>query len=325
MTNKREIVTTFSQASIIQALGMIKCGFEQETQAFQGYQYNAFMEKYRPATIYNNLNSRAKQNLDRDLVSASTLDQLRAMTTEQIEELRNEYTKSHYSESIEVGAVVLNKVKEWLGNDNVKFERDGTVQGVELQCGDGGVTAKEFVQITKKMFKLPMGVDNECSFHIHLSIKDIRHTGGDRMCHAMQEYLLTHLNEFPLAVLKRMLHREGKWSEQYFHFGPNRAGEKYQAIAFREQGTWEFRLFGNITTASEGVRCLILATRALQHGSKCTLNRELPVADPMAHKEVIKKIALEVEKREHPENFTANGNKKRKRVVNGDNSVVIPE
>jgi hypothetical protein len=102
-------------------------------------------------------------------------------------------------------------------------------------------------------------IDEGCSFHIHLSVQGVRHRYGKRMQADLMAYLLENQHRLPDGVRDRLKSSAIRFCKF------NIAAEKFTAVHGHSHGTWEFRLFGNVTTQHEAWKCLLLAIDALRH------------------------------------------------------------
>jgi hypothetical protein len=142
---------------------------------------------------------------------------------------------------------------------SVQTGSDGSVSGFEFRTV-GGLTRDSFEEAARALFKVPHLIDEACSFHTHIKVPGIQHRWGERMQQALTEYLIENIDEAPATVRQR-------WAtiRNRSHIQPGISIEKYSFIHAHPQGTWEFRCFGNVRTAEDGMKCLELAVRALQH------------------------------------------------------------
>jgi hypothetical protein len=159
-----------------------------------------------------------------------------------------------------------------------KADYDFTTDGLPLELGTdssvtggeirtlGGLTVSQFIQCAKHVFSHDFEVDHGCSFHIHLSIPGVKHTYGKAFQANMMEYLLNNMSQLPPNVVKRLQSSSIRWCR------PELKEEKYTLIHKHSQGTWEFRLFGNITSTKEAAQCLMLACKAVQYAYKLQLD-----------------------------------------------------
>jgi hypothetical protein len=145
------------------------------------------------------------------------------------------------------------------------YESDGTVEGPEIQT-TGAMTSTQFAQAAMTIFKNNVEVDTRCSFHIHVSLPEINHSYGRHIQAWIYEYLISHLDEVPECVLTRW--RNKNWMNRFF--GMTLSTDKYSFVAYRgDHKTWEFRCFGNVSSAIDAMTCLQLATKAMQYAYLC--------------------------------------------------------
>lgn len=142
-------------------------------------------------------------------------------------------------------------------------KRDGSVDGPEFIVDGPGTSASNFSSLLKKLLKaFDVVVDVGCSFHIHLSVPGIDHKYGKMLQCRMMEYLLCNVHRVPEGVQKR-------WKADTGYFKPQIDHDKYSFVHYHQDcRTWEFRCFGNVSTARDGLVCLKLAVEALQFAYK---------------------------------------------------------
>lgn len=143
---------------------------------------------------------------------------------------------------------------------------DGSVQGFEIRT-NGALSIAQFIRASSVAFKKNKHViDDRCSFHIHVGIKNLRHQNYDPVMQSrMYEYLAEHIGEVPESVRQRwrnteQINRFAKFELQH---------EKYTFVNCHRLGTWEFRCFGNVTNHKDAVKCMALAVRALAYAYEC--------------------------------------------------------
>ncbi len=150
---------------------------------------------------------------------------------------------------------------------------DSSVRGGELRTL-GPRTAKEFLELAKWIGETDFEVGVDTSFHIHLSLPGVQHVYGRRFQSEMYAYLLQKRNwrgRMPDSVRKRTRNKNGglRWANFLVS-----NSSKYVAIYKHSLNTWEFRLFGNVSTYEDMERCLHLAVEALQHAYRVKLGLE---------------------------------------------------
>lgn len=163
--------------------------------------------------------------------------------------------------------------KEWLNhydktNDvrpSLNVGTDNSVDGVEIRTIDG-LTYRQFYAAAKAAFSLDHDIDTACSFHIHLSIPNVKHSFGDRFQLALVEYLIENVDRLPANVQERF--RKAP-SNEYIN-GLLSSKKKYSFVHAHEQGTWEFRCFGNVQNTSEAMTCLNIAIEAMNYAYQAT-------------------------------------------------------
>lgn len=144
---------------------------------------------------------------------------------------------------------------------------DASVTGGEIRT-KGGHTISEFLHVCKLLSTNDFGLNEGCSFHIHLSVPGIKHSYGRRFQAEIYAYLLSKWTEMPEGVQKRLVSENGarKWARLVLENGNKRV-----AVYTHPSGTWEFRLFGNVTKFSEMYKCICLAVGAMRHAYRVKL------------------------------------------------------
>jgi len=153
----------------------------------------------------------------------------------------------------------------------LKFELDSSVGGPEIMPSRP-LDYNECAPVLESLFKYPMTVNTNCSFHVHISVKDDREMGYHRNLQLfMLEYLLSHLDEVPESVRERW--QKSSWMNKYFKI--KNGVDKYSFIAFRrEHSSWEFRCFGNIHNAADAMKCIDLTVKAYRYAILRALKSE---------------------------------------------------
>lgn len=165
---------------------------------------------------------------------------------------------------------------------------DQSVRGGEIRT-EGALSPTQFVKIASDLLNNnEFEVDNGCSFHIHLSVPGVEHQYGKKFQAEMIAYLLENVKRLPESVQKRL---RSDPCDRYAKFHVSK--DKFSAIHFHGQGTWEFRLFGNVSDASDARRCLLVAIEALRHGYRVKLGLEKSLLGTM-ETDSIKRMAYEV-------------------------------
>ncbi len=143
---------------------------------------------------------------------------------------------------------------------------DGSVEGPEFVVAGNGTSAANFSKLLRLLYKrFEFTIDTGCSFHIHVSVPGITHAYGPMLQAHMIEYLLNNVHRVPHSVQTR-------WKADTDYFKPRIDNDKYTFVNYHARcKTWEFRCFGNVQNARDGMRCLRLAVAALQYAYKVNL------------------------------------------------------
>lgn len=158
---------------------------------------------------------------------------------------------------------------------HIEVGSDSSVRGGEVRTL-GALTPQEFMAAAIALFKgHDFEIDTGCSFHIHLSVPGIKHTYGERLQAEMMAFLLDNQDRLPASVRKRLKSD----AIRFCHF--KISSDKFTAVHGHPQKTWEFRLFGNVTTAVDAWRCLLLAIDAMRHAYRvrCNLTKSMVSVD----------------------------------------------
>ena len=144
----------------------------------------------------------------------------------------------------------------------VETTDDQSVSGKELRT-IGGLSQNEFIGAASAIFNAiddsKHYIDTDCSAHIHIKLGDIKHYYGNGVLHAaIMEYFILNFERLPKRVQQR-LSEGNRWIKPALH------DNKYTWVNFHEQGTIEFRLFGNIDTIDDLLACQTMAIESLAY------------------------------------------------------------
>lgn len=166
-----------------------------------------------------------------------------------------------------------NAVADEISAPYIEVGSDSSVRGGEIRT-IGALSPQEFMSAAIALFNgHDFEIDEGCSFHIHLSVPGVKHTYGKRLQAEMMAYLLEHSNRLPRRVQERLKSSAIRFCQFKLD------SDKMRAVHGHPQKTWEFRLFGNITKATDAWRCLLLAIDALRHAYRVRLNMTKPLID----------------------------------------------
>lgn len=268
-------IQEFMNANAMTRRLMIRAGFELETQKTEfdsddNIDYDAASEAISDQT----------GNLF-DEIPSEVIDCLPNVMQENIRQaiydsISDNFDYSEYTtKDIDAIQSDINRAikKEWLNhydktNDvrpKLNVGTDNSVDGVEIRTIDG-LTYRQFYAAAKAAFSLDHDIDTACSFHIHLSIPNVKHSFGDRFQLALVEYLIENVDRLPANVQERF--RKAP-SNEYIN-GLLSSKKKYSFVHAHEQGTWEFRCFGNVQNTSEAMTCLNIAIEAMNYAYQAT-------------------------------------------------------
>jgi hypothetical protein len=261
MTIKAEILQ-FMKANPNQRLSMVRVGFELETQKSDGLEWSDVDEDSEidhdaaEDAISQEARTYFTENVNRrlrDFLSDSLEEKLLDEIAENIRE-NFDYSDYYMRES------ASDRIKSQYRLPNIEIVQDGSVSGFEFRT-IGGLNVEQFAESCHSVFKIDHEIDTGCSFHIHVSIPGVKHFYGERMQLAMVEYIAENIDRLPVTVLKRI--RDIK-NNNYIK-GLLSSREKYSFVNAHEQGTWEFRCFGNVQNSVDGMTCRDIAVEALQY------------------------------------------------------------
>jgi hypothetical protein len=271
-----EAALRFRDAPRIGRLALLTCGFELETQETEGHTWTgvAESETYLDEEAWADAVSSRVSEILGDVpghLPSSLLTRVEEAVRESVEE---DIPQSDYEREADPA--------EWMRDNyriptDVQVGHDGSVSGFEFRTR-GALTYMRFRRAAEGIYRLSHDVDTECSFHIHLAVRGVKHQYGERMQMALVEYLTRNISRVPESVRTR-------WTEdnQYISRLVSEA-EKYSFIRFHPQGTWEFRCFGNVQSSADAMRCLDLAVDAMQFAYRAVSGQASLLADSMRNR-----------------------------------------
>lgn len=250
----REVMKNFATMTFKQAKEAVRCGFELETQS-------KHIECDCTETIDDDATDSARDEYVDDkwndlpdwLLSRAFSREVDAIREKLYEEACDNVDLVYYAEC--QGDCNTLDIK------NIEVGSDGSVDGHEFRT-TGPLTVDQFSAASERLFRVLKGlkVDTGCSFHIHMSLPGVRHSYGQEFQSAMMEYLLKA--KLPACVQVRL-----KSNARKRFFAVDSSNDKFRAVAFRGE-TWEFRLFGNVSTHRDALKCLAIAIKAFQFAYK---------------------------------------------------------
>ena len=143
---------------------------------------------------------------------------------------------------------------------------DGTVGGAEITTIGANTFDACVGYINQFALTESWEADEECSFHIHVSLPGIRPSYGAGMQRELMAYVLYRVHKQPERyqfLRDRWLH-ETEDEEQREFFRLEECDDRYTFVAHRGN-TWEFRCFGNVNCVGDAMKCLQLAVDAMHH------------------------------------------------------------
>lgn len=141
---------------------------------------------------------------------------------------------------------VLNTVN-W--DDRLVAKGDSSVRGPEIITPNGGCTPTEFLELLKIVFDNVLGVNTECSFHIHVSGPIFPKYNKEMQKRLVQ---LVYHREWPSCIRERFEDQANM--NKYFPIKYDE--DKYRFVAWRkEYNTYEFRCLGNVGNLKDATEC----------------------------------------------------------------------
>jgi hypothetical protein len=255
---------------------MIRCGFELETQATESTCDDQEIDHESADEAIREESDREFNEIPRHIRNAlcdSTVDDVMNDLQDRI---RENFDYSDYMQSNDdaLQDEIDNAIGIAMRDDNsfskvnkpkIQCGKDGSVEGYEFRT-IGALTYAQFVIASRAAFSLDHTIDEACSFHVHLSIPGVKHSYGDRFQLALVEYLIENIGRIPQSVRSRWKYAP---SNQYIK-GLLSSKNKYSFVYAHEQGTWEFRCFGNVHNTKDGLTCLNIAIEAMAHAYQVT-------------------------------------------------------
>jgi hypothetical protein len=227
-----------------------------QNDSFRGF-LRIIME-YSPAIEIDELRDAALK------VSVDCADKLASRFDDEMDDAYDRYRRNRRSDddwsdyTVDSGSMEDSFCCDYM--EQVQLGEDGSVRGGEIRTR-GGLSPARFMTIAADIFeKNTFEIDNGCSFHIHISATDVKHSYGNQMQAEMTAYVLSQYHRWPARLRERFK------SSSYHYFEVALQSDKYSFVNFnKEYGTWEFRIFGNVTDVREARICLYLAIEALRH------------------------------------------------------------
>lgn len=267
-------IQEFMNANAMAKRLMIRAGFELETQKTE---FDSDNIDYDAA--YEAINEQAGNLFDEipNEVLDCLSDRIQTSIREAIHEsVSDSFDYGEYTtKDIDAIQSDINRAirKEWLNHESktndlrpkLNVGTDNSVDGVEIRTIDG-LTYRQFYAAAKAAFSLDHDIDTACSFHIHLSIPNVKHSFGDRFQLALVEYLIENIDRLPANVQKRFKNAP---KNDYIN-GLLSSQKKYSFVHAHCQGTWEFRCFGNVQNTIEAMTCLNIAIEAMNYAYQAT-------------------------------------------------------
>lgn len=286
------IIQKFIESSPLQRKLMIKAGFELETQSTSGLDSDSDGEiDYDSAN--QAIDDRVSEIIDGELenyLSDRLMEQVRDAVWESVS---NDFDYSDYTGSAledlqseidrKINQVMIRSGKIEDGPE-IEVDKDGSVSGFEFRTVDG-LNYKQFIIASRAVFSMRHKIDDECSFHIHLSIPGVQHSYGERFQVALIEYLLENIKRLPTTVQERFKNAP----DNKYIKGMISSRDKYSFVHAHSQGTWEFRCFGNVKNHRDAMTCLEIAIEAMAYAYKCTKGGQKLIIDSYSgdHQELL--------------------------------------
>lgn len=273
--------------------GIIRCGFELEFQTINGASEegdNRSNPEYDYDRLFNDSHDAYTQNadpVDAAPIELKTLIKMYLVSPNYLStaahEKAEEWLDSHRDEwcqewesDVDMSDYLESKPdyhpREYVNKlpRICDIDTDQSVTGGEIRTR-GACVPTDFVSAATELFAHnEFGIDEGCSFHIHLSVVGVQHAYGDMLQAEMIAFLLDNKMLLPDSVQERLNSQPGrKYAKCHI------SQEKFSAVHFhKELKTWEFRLFGNVTNADDARKCLLLAIDAIRWAYRVKLGME---------------------------------------------------
>jgi hypothetical protein len=303
MSKDNPSIKFLASESLINSMTKVRCGFELEFQAMNNIDQNGPIydkdkvpneEKLRGAfianynfkevirnspewlrNIYGNnsgILNHTKEELS-DIFAGDLLERIESL----VERAESRYYDHWRSQEIQSSPSLYydkpQRIKDvYVRHVLAELGDDGSVKGGEIRTL-GALRPTQFLSLTKHMFdNHDLTIDNNCSFHIHLSVDGVKHVYGQQTQAEMSAYLLKNIDEFPKSVQDRLRTDATRWCEARV------STEKYTFINYNADFcTWEFRLWGNIDNYQDAKKALFLSIRALKHAYRVKTGISKPI------------------------------------------------
>ena len=251
-----------TSTSIIQLKDILKCGFElefnQDGETGTETDYDALSDAFYENFDIDDFISWVPNSEDEPLLLVGYRNQeyLSIKGQDRYESLLDGYRDHWQEEHRSDYQIALETEDPSYDSDLVELGGDSSVTGGELRT-IGALSPVDFVKAADSIFFENHTVDQNCSFHVHLSIEGIQHSYGKRFQAEMLGYLLLNKN-------KTIVDRLNSSATRYFK--TELTENKFTAVHFHSVlKTWEFRIFGGIKNKETQKKCLLLAYQAYRH------------------------------------------------------------
>jgi hypothetical protein len=145
---------------------------------------------------------------------------------------------------------------------------DSTVAGGEIRPTDPlsfEDTVKALKELDRRIGIAELECDNECSFHIHLSIHGRKHSYGKLVQYLMTKYVIDNMDRLPTNCVERISSNNQEWITKYFNPRLSES-DRYCFVRYcQAYSSWEFRGFGNVQSYEEAMICIELAMEAYDY------------------------------------------------------------
>jgi hypothetical protein len=156
----------------------------------------------------------------------------------------------------------------------MEVKEDCSVPGFEFATRDGGLRPSRWLKQAKQIFRLDHEIGTGCSFHTHVSFRDVPLRDWICLQPFATEYLVDNFkHDAPKGVMKRLTSgsmwgwAQPRWVETH---------NKGCAVSVRSK-TFEYRLWGNVASYKDALRCLQMTLRSLAYAAQSVLAGCRPV------------------------------------------------
>lgn len=313
---KSERLSAKVRAALADIRNTIKIGFDFETDMDEnagGFDESAAEESARDSIDEYDICFYAGVEHNRDWITAlgcrHDWETLAELLSVDIDQIVSDRVDSYRDNGEFCTSIDLESIAESILPTGFSWEEDGSVNGPEFQspvCTGidmaVGYASRLFDAINRYNGRCNDGCELEihttCSAHIHLQLADMHHSGANVIQQTIFDELSKRWMGLPMTVRNRI-------SECNKYIKPTNGGTetckyKYNPVQCHSQGTWEFRLFGNVSQTDEFESCLKIAVESIEHAYRRLLDGTHVNIDPQLWVELATESMQELIPMEYP-------------------------